>query len=424
MRFKAPFSQIMQCEILTIGDEILIGQIVNTNAVWMSKQLNSIGISVRYMTTVGDIKQEILNALDAALSRVDLVLITGGLGPTSDDITKPALCEFFNCGLRKEEEVVTFIKESFNKRGIPFLPVHEQQAFIPEKSEILFNHFGTAPGMWFNHNGRIVAVMPGVPFEMKGIMSKYVLPRLKSNFQLPAIVHKTVVIIGIPESSLSEMLAPAEAKLPQHIKLAYLPNFGMVRLRLTAKGADESALYKETEAHMQFILSLIEPKFVAAESDLKPEEIIGVLLKKNQATLGIAESCTGGYVSHLITSIAGSSAYFNGAIVSYSNEVKMSTLGVSKETLDNYGAVSEQCAMEMAVGARRVLNSDYALSTTGIAGPDGGSPDKPVGTVWMAIAGPNGVFAKKILSNGERINIIERSALMVIDMLRRELQEQ
>ena len=198
----------------------------------------------------------------------------------------------------------------------------------------------------------------------------------------------------------------------------------MVRLRLTAKGADESALYEETEAHMQFILSLIEPKFVAAESDLKPEEIIGVLLKKKHSTLGIAESCTGGYVSHLITSIAGSSAYFNGAIVSYSNEVKMSTLGVSKETLENYGAVSEQCAMEMAVGARRVLNSDYALSTTGIAGPDGGSPDKPVGMVWMAIAGPNGVFAKKILSNGERINIIERSALMVIDMLRRELQEQ
>ncbi len=411
----------MQAELLTIGDEILIGQIINTNAVWMAKELNSIGVSIKQITSVSDDKNHIKKALDEALGRADIVLITGGLGPTKDDITKTTLCDYFNVGLKKEEKVVEFIKENFVKRGIEFLQVHEQQALILENSELLFNHNGTAPGMWIEHLGKIIICMPGVPFEMKGIMTRYVLPQLNAKFSLPFIIHKTLVTIGIPESTLADRISEVEDGLPQHIKLAYLPNFGLVRLRLSGIGTDENALRTEIETYASQLLAIIPPANTAATDDLKPEEIIGQLLSHSKQTLAIAESCTGGYISHLITTVPGSSEYFIGSLIAYSYPIKINNLGVKAETLEHYGAVSEECVREMVEGIKDKFKADFAISTTGIAGPGGATPDKPVGMVWIAVAGPKGIVARKIMANGERINIIERTSLMALDMLRREI---
>jgi len=411
----------MQAELLTIGDEILIGQIINTNALWMAEELNSIGVSIKQITSVSDDKKHIKKALDEALNRADVVLITGGLGPTKDDITKITLCEYFNVGLRKEERVIDFIKENFIKRGIQFLPVHEQQAMILENSEILFNHNGTAPGMWIQHNSKIIVCMPGVPFEMKGIMSKYVLPKLKTQFQLPFIIHKTLVTIGLPESTLADMIAEVEDSLPKHIKLAYLPNFGLVRLRLSGIGKDEQILNVEIEDYASQILEIVPKENIGATEDLKPEEIIGKLLTNTKQTLAIAESCTGGYISHLITTVPGSSEYFIGSLIAYSYQIKINNLEVKAETLEKHGAVSEECVREMVSGIKTHFKTDFAVSTTGIAGPGGATPDKPVGLVWIAVAGPKGIVTRKLIANGERINVIERTALVALDMLRREI---
>lgn len=411
----------MQAELLTIGDEILIGQIINTNAVWMAKELNYIGVSIKQITSVSDNKNHIIEALDAALNRADVVLITGGLGPTKDDITKTTLSEYFNVGLKKEERVIDFIKENFIKRGIQYLPVHEQQAMILENSEILFNHNGTAPGMWIEHNGKIIICMPGVPFEMRGIMSKYVLPKLKTQFQLPVIIHKTLVTIGLPESTLADMIAEVEDSMPNHIKLAYLPNFGLVRLRLSGIGKDKNILQSSMEDYASQILEIIPKDNIGATEDLKPEEIIGKLLINTKQTLAIAESCTGGYISHLVTTVPGSSEYFIGSLIAYSYKIKINNLGVKAETLEKYGAVSEECVREMVEGIKKNFKTDFAISTTGIAGPGGATADKPVGLVWIAVAGPHGIVTRKIIANGERINVIERTSLVALDMLRREI---
>jgi nicotinamide-nucleotide amidase len=411
----------MQAELLTIGDEILIGQIINTNAVWMAKELNYIGVSIKQITSVSDNKNHIIEALDAALNRADVVLITGGLGPTKDDITKTTLSEYFNVGLKKEERVIDFIKENFVKRGIQYLPVHEQQAMILENSEILFNHNGTAPGMWIEHNGKIIICMPGVPFEMRGIMSKYVLPKLKTQFQLPVIIHKTLVTIGLPESTLANMIAEVEDSMPNHIKLAYLPNFGLVRLRLSGIGKDKNILQSSMEDYASQILEIIPKDNIGATEDLKPEEIIGKLLTNTKQTLAIAESCTGGYISHLVTTVPGSSEYFIGSLIAYSYQIKINNLGVKAETLEKYGAVSEECVREMVEGIKKNFKTDFAISTTGIAGPGGATADKPVGLVWIAVAGPHGIVTRKIIANGERINVIERTSLIALDMLRREI---
>jgi nicotinamide-nucleotide amidase len=411
----------MQAELLTIGDEILIGQIINTNAVWMAKELNYIGVSIKQITSVSDNKNHIIEALDAALNRADVVLITGGLGPTKDDITKTTLSEYFNVGLKKEERVINFIKENFIKRGIQYLPVHEQQAMILENSEILFNHNGTAPGMWIEHNGKIIICMPGVPFEMRGIMSKYVLPKLKTQFQLPVIIHKTLVTIGLPESTLADMIAEVEDSMPNHIKLAYLPNFGLVRLRLSGIGKDKNILQSSMEDYASQILEIIPKDNIGATEDLKPEEIIGKLLINTKQTLAIAESCTGGYISHLVTTVPGSSEYFIGSLIAYSYQIKINNLGVKAETLEKYGAVSEECVREMVEGIKKNFKTDFAISTTGIAGPGGATADKPVGLVWIAVAGPHGIVTRKIIANGERINVIERTSLVALDMLRREI---
>lgn len=411
----------MKAELISIGDEILIGQIVNTNAVWLSKELNRIGVGIIQISSIGDQAIRISRALDEALERADLVLITGGLGPTKDDITKRTLATYFGTGLKKVPEVVAFIKESFAKRNIPFLPVHELQADILENSELVFNHLGTAPGMWIEHKGKIVVSMPGVPYEMKGMMEQYVLPKIQKSFSLPVIQHQTIVCTGIAESTLSDYLNNFEANLPAHIKLAYLPHFGTVRLRLSGSGPDAGTLTREMEDLKAEMLHTIPREFVAALDDLKPEQIVGDLLKGRQCTLGTAESCTGGFLAHLITSVPGSSAYFKGSVIAYSNDVKTGVLGVSNQTLNAWGAVSEACAREMAEGLRNLLQTDFALSTTGIAGPDGGSEEKPVGTVWLALAGPDRTVTRKILANGVRSTVIERAAIQVLDLLRREL---
>jgi nicotinamide-nucleotide amidase len=292
----------------------------------MAKELNYIGVSIKQITSVSDNKNHIIEALDAALNRADVVLITGGLGPTKDDITKTTLSEYFNVGLKKEERVINFIKENFIKRGIQYLPVHEQQAMILENSEILFNHNGTAPGMWIEHNGKIIICMPGVPFEMRGIMSKYVLPKLKTQFQLPVIIHKTLVTIGLPESTLADMIAEVEDSMPNHIKLAYLPNFGLVRLRLSGIGKDKNILQSSMEDYASQILEIIPKDNIGATEDLKPEEIIGKLLINTKQTLAIAESCTGGYISHLVTTVPGSSEYFIGSLIAYSYKIKINNV--------------------------------------------------------------------------------------------------
>ncbi len=408
----------MQAELLTIGDELLIGQIINTNSVWMAQKLNSIGVAVKQITTVSDQKESIIEAIDEALKRVDILLITGGLGPTKDDITKLALCQYFNVGLKKEEKVIAFIKTNFLKRGIAFLPVHEGQALILDNSDILFNHNGTAPGMWINHNEKIIVCMPGVPFEMKGIMVNEVLPRISKQFKLPFIIHKTIVVFGMPESDVADNIALVEDNLPEHIKLAYLPNFGMVRVRLSGTGANELKLRNEIDSYSSEIVRLLPSKHIGATNDFKLEEIIGQLMSAKNQTLAIAESCTGGYISHLITSVPGSSAYFIGSLIAYSYQVKTDMLGVSQQTLLAYGAVSEECVKEMVLGIKNKVNSDFAISTTGIAGPGGATNDKPIGTVWIAVAGPHGIETRKIMGNGERINVIERTAMVALDMLR------
>ncbi len=408
----------MKAELLTIGDELLIGQVSNTNSVWMAQQLNAIGVWVNQITTVSDEKQSIIKAMDEALQRADIVIITGGLGPTKDDVTKLALCHYFKVGLKKEEAVIQFIKTNFLKRGISFLPVHESQALILENSELLFNNNGTAPGMWINHQGKIVVCLPGVPFEMKGIMRNEVLPRLTSQFNLPFILHKTLVVLGMPESDVADKIADVEDNLPEHIKLAYLPNFGMVRVRLSGIGVDESILKQEIEQYFLDIQSMLPSSNIAATDDLKLEEIVGLLLTSKKQSLAIAESCSGGYISHLITSVPGSSDYFVGSLIAYSYQIKMEILGVNQQTLLEYGAVSEACVKEMVMGIKNKFGSDFAISTTGIAGPGGATPDKPVGTVWIAVAGPQGLKTRKIIGNGERMNVIERTALVALDMLR------
>ncbi len=411
----------MKAELISIGDEILIGQVVNTNAVWMAKKLNAIGVHIHQITTVGDDKNQIITALKEALTHSDIVLITGGLGPTNDDITKMSLAEFLNQGFRKDLKVLEFIKSNFEKRHIEFLPVHEFQAEVLQDSEVLFNHYGTAPGMWIALGSKVVIVMPGVPYEMKGIMNNYALEKIKNTFKLPSIYHKTLVVSGLPESTLANKISEVENNLPPHIKLAYLPHFGIVRLRLSGKGNDADLLKEEIETFGKQILEKLDKKDIVATDDLTPQEIVGSLLLENGQTLSIAESCTGGHISHLITTVPGSSQYFIGSLIAYSYEVKMNDLNVKATTLEKFGAVSEECVVEMANGIKKKFKTDFAISTTGIAGPGGATDDKPVGMVWIAVATPNAVITRMIMGNGERLNVIERTSVTALDMLRRSI---
>ncbi len=409
-----------RAEIITIGDEILFGQIVDTNTQWIGTQLTDIGVRPVRKTSVGDNRQDILDAFTQASKRVDVVIVTGGLGPTRDDITKHTFCEYFGTELEINQEALALVTEFFAKRGRVMTELNIQQAALPKNCTYIPNLWGTAPGMWFEQDGVIYVSLPGVPFEMKNLMEFEILPRLKARFSTHIIQHKQIRTIGIGESFLAEKIAAWEDALPEHIKLAYLPHFGQVKLRLTGTGTDQAVLEKQLDEQVASVMPLIEEFVFGFDSD-ELETIIGTLLLNNRATVATAESCTGGYVANQITSVPGSSRYYQGSVVSYSNEIKMNVLGVSRETLDAYGAVSEQTAREMAEGARRLLNTTFAISTTGIAGPDGGTPEKPVGTVWIACATPEETFTQLLtLRNNRKINI-ELTCSYALNLLRKTI---
>jgi nicotinamide-nucleotide amidase len=412
----------MLAEIITIGDEILIGQIVDTNSAWMARQLNDAGIRVKQISSVSDDRQHILTALAEAAIRADIILITGGLGPTKDDITKKTLAEFFGVGMVENEDALNNVYRIFERYKRPMLEINRLQAQVPQNSEVLVNKNGTAPGMWFDSNGKIYVSMPGVPFEMMYLMEEEVIPKLKTRFKLPVIIHKTILTVGEGESFLAERIADIEDALPPYIKLAYLPKLGQVRLRLSGYGEDETTLRKAINESASKIIDRVKD-VVVAEEDLPLEKVILDFMAAKGLTLSVAESCTGGYISHLFTQHAGSSQVFFGGAVSYSYELKESILGVKNETLWQYGAVSEQTVTEMVEGALLNFKSDYAIAVTGIAGPGGGLPDKPVGAVWIAVASAKKTIAKKFTFGNRRQQNIERSATSALAMLNNLLKD-
>ena len=415
----------MNVEIINIGDELLIGQVINTNAAWMAEQLNLSGFRAYQVSVISDSRQHILEALAEAEKRAEVVLISGGIGPTKDDITKHTLCEYFNTRLVFNEEAYRDVEAIFARRGYQVTELNRQQAELPESCTGIPNKLGTARGMWFekdrpDKSRTIFVSMPGVPFEMKSMMTDYVIPRMKELFNTPFIYHKTILTQGVGESFLAARIESWENELPSHIKLAYLPQPGIVRLRLTGEGSNEIILHQEVEAEVLKLQPMI-PEYIFGYDEETVELIVGRLLKEKHATLATAESCTGGTIAQMITSIPGSSVYFKGSVVAYSNEIKKHILGINDETLSKYGAVSEEVVTHMAASLQKMFDVDYAIATSGIAGPDGGSEEKPVGTVWIAIATPDEVVASKFLFGDNRERNIRRTALQAINMLRKKL---
>lgn len=413
----------MLAEIITIGDEILIGQIVDTNSAWMAQKLNLAGIKVKQISSVSDEKQHILDALKLASDRADIILITGGLGPTKDDITKRTLAEYFGVGLRTDARALENVKRIFSMHKSPMLDTNLRQAEVLENCVTLLNLNGTAPGMWIESEGRIYVSMPGVPFEMMYMMEELVIPKIKDSFDLPSIVHHTILTSGIGESSLADKISAIEDSLPEHIGLAYLPKLGIVRLRLSGRGSNASRLRDEIAGFAKKIVEQVK-EFVIIEADMPLEKAIIDFMASRNLTLSTAESCTGGYIAHQITQHAGSSKVFLGGAVSYSNEMKNTMLSVSEETLKNFGAVSEETVKEMALGAINNYHSDYSISVSGIAGPDGGTENKPVGTVWIAVAGKNKIITKKFQFGNKRAQNIERSCINSLSLLYKLLKEE
>ena len=408
----------MKVSIVTIGDEILIGQIVDTNSAWIAQRINEIGLQVQRIFTISDEEDEIISTLKHASELTDIVLITGGLGPTNDDITKKTLAKFFNDSLERNQEVLEHVKALFLKKGRTSInSLNEQQADLPTKCKVLLNPIGTAAGMWFEENDKHFISMPGVPNEMKGIMNDLVLPAFHSKFSQGVFLHRTILTQGVPESILAEKIYSWESSLPSQVKLAYLPSQNRVRLRLSVKGEDEAVLSDLLANEIEKLYALI-PEIIYGEEKDTIEQRVGDLLKLKKYTVATAESCTGGYLAHMITSVPGCSSYFRGSILAYDNEIKQNVLQVSEDSLKQFGAVSEQVVTEMALSARRIMGADYALSTSGIAGPGGGSTEKPVGTVWTAIAGPNGVRAIKYQFGTERLwNVRRSSSSILLDFL-------
>ena len=414
----------MKTEIISIGNELLIGQVVNTNASWIAEQLNLAGFWVDRITVVPDKSDEIFSVLHEAEERSSAVLVTGGLGPTKDDITKEVLCRFFETRLVFNEEAFRDVERLFKIRGVKVTDLNRKQAELPENCITIPNPNGTARGMWFskakNNRNTEFVFMPGVPFEMKPILLDSVIPELIKRFRQKSIYHRTVLTQGIGESFLSQIIEEWENNLPENISLAYLPQPGIVRLRLTGTGDDKTNLTNQVEAEVASLLKIIPEYFYGFDDD-KLEIIIGYLLKKKSATLATAESCTGGYIAHLITSVSGSSKYYKGSVIAYSNEIKENELGVSRESLIEYGAVSEEVVKEMAEGIRKKFGVDYALATSGIAGPDGGTSEKPVGSTWIAIVTPEKTIASQYLFGEGRDRNIRRTALQALNILRKEL---
>ena len=413
----------MKASIITIGDELLIGQTVDTNSAWMGAELSKSGFDVFRITSVHDRREDILYSLKEATGKSDVVLITGGLGPTSDDITKQTLCEFFDTHLIMDEDVLRMNENMMRLRNFPMNDKNRRQAEVPESSRVLKNDSGTAPGMWFEKDNTIFISMPGVPHEMKHLMEKKVLPELKRRFTSQIIIHRNVMTYGSFESKLSDILTDFESGLPSNIKLAYLPASGIIKLRLTGTGSDKESLSKIVNEQVDILYKTI-PEYIYAEDEESLEQVIGKLLKSKQKTLSAAESCTGGEIAHLITSVAGSSAYYKGSVIAYADSVKTQLLGVKAATIENYGAVCEQTVKEMAEGARKLFGTDYSLATSGIAGPDGGSDEKPVGTLWIAVASDKELACeKRVFGNDRNINIT-RFSLASLNLLRKQIIKQ
>jgi len=408
-------------EILTIGEELLIGQTINTNAAWIGERLNEIGLKVHRHTTITDDKEVIKQTLKEASQRADVILVTGGLGATKDDVTKKSFCEYFNVGVKRYQHVLAHIKEIYLRRNRTLNAAMESQADLPTNCICIFNKVGIAPGMWFEENGVIYASMPGVPYEMKEMMKNFVLPELQKRFSKQVIYHHRIWIASLGESYIAEQLQDVENSLPEHIQIAYLPQIGILQLRFTATGTDEISLKNECQEIEEKIRGIFGNAIVGVGDEVSLPNTVSTLLKSKSLTISTAESCTGGYLAHLLTSVAGSSAYFMGSVTSYDTRVKIHTLGVSEQDIQSYSVVSEQVAIQMAAGVRKLLNTDIALSTTGIAGPDGGDENNPVGTVWIGYADAHKSFAKRYVFEKDRLRNIQRAALMALDILRKEL---
>lgn len=384
----------IQATIITIGDELLIGQTIDTNSAWMAQQLNVLGIDVFRRVAVADQETDIQLALDEEIPRADIILLTGGLGPTSDDITKPFLCKYFGGKMVVNNEVLEHVRQLFEKRNRPFLEMNQKQAEVPDVCTALRNEMGTAPGMLFERDGKWIISMPGVPFEMQSIMTREVLPRLKEVFLSDAIIHRNIITSGEGESFIATTLSDFEAALPPYIKISYLPTPGSVKLRLTGKGADRERLIAELNKLQAEVAHILE-RIVISLDDISWQELLGKTLLQRNATVSVAESCTGGYIAHLITQVQGASRYFKGAVVPYQGSLKTSIVGVEEKTIEQHTAISEETAIELAVNARKMFGSDYSLSVTGQLSYGGEDAHIPMGLVWMAVAGEKGVKTKK-----------------------------
>ncbi|OQD41781.1 competence/damage-inducible protein A [Croceivirga radicis] len=412
----------MQAEIITIGDEILIGQIVDTNSVYLSKALNKIGISVYQITSIQDTKEHILEAFENANKRAQVVLVTGGLGPTKDDVTKHAICHYFEDILVQDKQVLNHIEELFKKYiSTPISDMNRQQAMVPSKANVLKNTYGTAPGLWLEKNGTVFVSMPGVPFEMKGIMEEEVLPRLMRAFERPYIAHRTVNTYGLGESAIAERIAEWENKLPVDIKLAYLPSLGKVRLRLSSIGTDEAKLHANLQNQVEQLYSLIGDIIQGEEEEGVIEAKIGAQLKAKGFTLATAESFTGGRLAELITAIPGASNYFKGSVVSYATETKIKVLGVAAELIEKHSVVSEAVAIAMARQVKELIGTDFSIATTGNAGPSKGDSNEEVGTVFIAIGSPNGISAHKFNFGSPRERVVEKAVGKAFQLLQKEI---
>lgn len=410
--------------IITIGDELLIGQVIDTNSAWMAQELNKWGIPLKRRVAIGDSREEILKTLEEESKLADIILITGGLGPTADDITKPVLCEYFGGKLVVDPGALANVKNIFEKiLNRPMIERNLKQAEVPDVCTVIQNKRGTAPGMWFEKDGKIFVSMPGVPHEMKGMMTDDVLPTLPKHFELTNILHRTMLTAGLGESFLAERIKDYETALPSYIKLAYLPNYGMLRLRLTAMGADKEKLAAELDHQFKLLLNQLSDVLVTDE-DLPLPNVVSKILKERGQTLATAESCTGGYIAHLITAQAGSSEYYKGGVVSYANSMKEDVLHVSPKTLEAVGAVSEATVVEMIKGALELAGTDYALATSGIMGPGGGSTEKPVGMVWIAVGNRENIIAKQFNFRFDRQRNIELTATNALNLLRKFILDQ
>jgi len=412
----------MNAEIITIGDEILIGQIVDTNSQWIGQELNKIGVSVYQITSIQDDEQHILNAFKEAQERVDIVIVTGGLGPTKDDITKKTLATFFNNDHFIEySEVIAHIKQMFKKMNHPFKEIQKTQAQIPSKATLLKNELGTAPGMWFFENATVFVSLPGVPYEMKGLMLKEVLPRIQQQFKLPFIIHKTIMTYGQGESTIAEKIADFENNLPAHIKLAYLPSFGRVRLRLSGKSNDKAQLEEELAVLVAQVFQLI-PDIISGIDDAAPlENRVGVLLKEKKQTICTAESVTGGKIAATLVSVAGASSYFKGGFITYDAATKINVLGVLDKTIENHTVVSAAVALEMAKGAKEKLNTNYAIAVTGNAGPTKDATDKSLGAVFIAIVSDNKQVVESFNFGQPREKVIHKTVNKALELLQKEI---